>query len=51
MKMFMVYTKERTQLGVPVYARNKNDAISQAYMDEDWVDYVAEVPKEKKRNF
>lgn len=51
MKMFMVYTKEGTQLGVPVYARNKNDAISQAYMDEDWVDYVAEVPKEKKEIF
>ena len=37
MKMFMVYTKEGTQLGIPVYARNKNDAIFQAYMDEDWV--------------
>ena len=49
MKMFMVYTKEGTRLGIPVYAKNKSDAISQAYMDEDWVDYVAEVPKRKRK--
>ena len=51
MKMFMVYTKEGTRLGIPVYAKNKSDAISQTYMDEDWVAYVAEVPKEKKEIF
>ena len=34
MKMFMVYTKEGTQLGVPVYERNKNDANESLYESE-----------------
>lgn len=51
MKMFMVYTKDGVSLGRPVYATDKYDAIDQAYLDEDWVDHVVEIPEDKRDIF